>query len=551
MLQHRGGSAIVRRPRELRGRIAMSQATPREIPDLDSAERARGLAVARAQRVAIFVVAYNAEAHIEETLRRIPPDLVPRLVDLYVIDDRSSDHTSEAAARLAEDLPPLKVFRTPFNQGYGGNQKLGYRYAITQGYDVVVLLHGDGQYAPEALPRMIAPFADASVDAVFGSRMMVAGAARRGGMPLYKRIGNRILTAIENRLLGAQLSEFHSGYRAYRVSTLARLPFERNTDDFHFDTEIIIQLLLARARIVEVPIPTYYGDEICHVNGIPYALSCLKSILTSKANQVHLLYDPRFDLAGAGEAYQFKEAPNSLHQHIVNRRLETGSRVVDLGAGTARVGRSLHQRGARVVAVDQHRPPEDPGIPYLERDLETGFAADVVATLGAPADWVVALDVIEHTARPEEAVAEIHRCLAPGGVLLASTGNIAFLPLRLGLLLGQFNYGKRGILDLTHQRLFTIRSFVRLLEQSGFEVRQARGFGPPIQDMVGRSALLTALDRLGGWLARFWPGLFSYQFLIEAVRKDEIRDILARTLARDRAHDAERSPASEASESSG
>ena len=153
----------------------------------------------RSLRVAIFVVAYNAEAHIRETLRRIPDDLVPHLAAIYVIDDKSVDRTREVASRLTTEVPGLEVFTTPLNQGYGGNQKLGFSYAIRREFDVVVLLHGDGQYAPEVLPRILDPFSDPDTAAVFGSRMMKRGEARRGGMPLYKYVGNRILTGIENR----------------------------------------------------------------------------------------------------------------------------------------------------------------------------------------------------------------------------------------------------------------------------------------------------------------------------------------------------------------
>ena len=148
---------------------------------------------------------------------------------------------------------PVTVLYNARNQGYGGNQKLGYAYAIRHGFDFVVLLHGDGQYAPESIPDLLQPLLDGAADAVFGSRMLVAGAARRGGMPLYKYVGNRILTWFQNRMLGAHLSEFHSGFRAYRVSALAALPFERNSNVFHFDTEIIIQFLMAGFRVAEVP----------------------------------------------------------------------------------------------------------------------------------------------------------------------------------------------------------------------------------------------------------------------------------------------------------
>ncbi len=492
-------------------------------------EWARSLEVASKLRVAVFVVAYNAESHIEQTLRRIPPDLAKRLTSIYVIDDSSSDATSRTAADLKSELPALEVFRTPYNQGYGGNQKLGYQYALKQGFDVVVLLHGDGQYAPEFLARMLAPFDDPETAAVFGSRMMVPGAARRGGMPLYKNVGNRILTFIENRLLDADLSEFHSGYRAYRVSALAALPFQYNTNDFHFDTEIIIQLLARKMKIVEVPIPTYYGDEICHVEGIPYAFNCVATVLRSRANRYHLVYHPKFDIFGTDE-YVFKEAPNSVHQHVVGRWWAPGTKVLELGAGHGRVGRALHEAGAKVVAFDLLRPDQEFPYPYLAGDLDESFSGEVIEAQGGKADVVVALDVIEHQQRPERSLQEIRRVMKPGGKLVASTGNVAFALVRAMLALGQFNYGKKGILDLTHQRLFTVRSFCRTLEGEGFRVESVRGFGPPVHDMVGKSWPLRLIDSVAGGLARIWPSLFGYQFLVEATRLDDVDTLLERTL---------------------
>ena len=492
-------------------------------------EMEAGLRVARSLHVAVFVVAFNAESHIEATLKRIPEELLPLLSTIYVIDDKSSDRTTDVARSLRESIPKLEVFTTPYNQGYGGNQKLGYQYAIQNGIELVVLLHGDGQYAPEVLPRMIAPFEDPEVSAVFGSRMMTRGAARRGGMPLYKYVGNRILTFLENRLLGTDLSEFHSGYRAYRISTLAGLPFRYNTNDFHFDTEIIIQLVTRGKRIVEVPIPTYYGDELCHVNGLSYALNCLSTVLRSKANRAYLVHHPKFDLDDDG-SYVFKEASTSLHQHVVRRDWLPGTKVLELGAGYGRLATALHDKGARIVAVDRKKPDTSFPFPYLELDLDEGFASEIINFQPGRVECVVALDVIEHLHHPELTLREMKQTLVPGGMLIASTGNIGYFLPRIMLLLGQFNYGKKGILDLTHQRLFTIRSFCRTLEGEGFKVEKVTGFGPPIEDMVGDSPPLRFLDRIGDFLAKVWPRLFSYQFLVEATRLDEVEDLLASTI---------------------
>ena len=185
-------------------------------------------------KVGVLVVAYNAESTLARVLDRIPDATQLQLAEVLVQDDHSTDDTHVVAQEYegTNERFHLTIVRHPQNLGYGGNQKAGYTYAINHGWDVVVLLHGDGQYAPEIMGDIIAPILEGDADAVFGSRMMHRGDARKGGMPMYKYVGNRILTTTQNTLTGLRLSEWHSGYRAYRVSALAQLPFIGNTDDF-------------------------------------------------------------------------------------------------------------------------------------------------------------------------------------------------------------------------------------------------------------------------------------------------------------------------------
>jgi glycosyltransferase involved in cell wall biosynthesis len=172
-------------------------------------------------RLLIFIVAYFAERTIEKVVRRIPAELLDTYdVEVLIIDDGSKDTTFAKGVGIGRDAEiPFKVtvLYNPVNQGYGGNQKIGYHYASENDFDFVALLHGDGQYAPEVLGALTEPLRAGEADAVFGSRMLVRGNALKGGMPLYKFFGNRILTAVQNRLLGTKLSEFHSGYRVYSV----------------------------------------------------------------------------------------------------------------------------------------------------------------------------------------------------------------------------------------------------------------------------------------------------------------------------------------------
>ena len=232
-------------------------------------------------KVGILVVAYEAEATLESVLNRIPQTVRASIHTILVCDDASTDDTYQVGMRVKESRPdlPLQVLRRPVNLGYGGNQKAGYRWMIDNDLDVVVLLHGDGQYAPEFLPQMVTPILEGRADVVFGSRMLERGAALRGGMPKYKFVGNKILTFLQNRLAGVRLSEWHSGYRAYSISSLAGVGFELNADYYDFDTQIILQMIASRQRIVEIPIPTFYGDELSRVNGVRYGWRILRHTL--------------------------------------------------------------------------------------------------------------------------------------------------------------------------------------------------------------------------------------------------------------------------------
>jgi len=232
-------------------------------------------------KIGVLVVAYEASSTLEAVLNRIPDNVRSQINVILVCDDASSDDTYQVGMRVKQSRPdlPIEVIRRPVNLGYGGNQKAGYRWMIDHGLDVVVLLHGDGQYAPEYLPQMVEPIVSGRADVVFGSRMLQRGAALTGGMPKYKFVGNKVLTFLQNLLAGVRLSEWHSGYRAYAIRSLSGVGFELNADYYDFDTQIILQMIETRQRIVEIPIPTFYGDELSRVNGIRYGWRILRHTL--------------------------------------------------------------------------------------------------------------------------------------------------------------------------------------------------------------------------------------------------------------------------------
>jgi glycosyltransferase involved in cell wall biosynthesis len=489
---------------------------------------------AKRLRVLVFIVAYNAEETITHVLSRVPPNLRDRYdLEVLVIDDASGDRTFERGDAARRTLAyPLHVLFNPENQGYGGNQKIGFHYAIANRFDVVALVHGDGQYAPESLPELLEPIAAQQADAVLGSRMMTPGGARRGGMPLYKFVGNRVLSTVQNSLLHSDLTEFHSGYRAYTTDVLRAIPFDLNTNDFHFDTEVIIQLLRAEQRIVEVPIPTYYGDEICHVNGMKYAKDVLFATAKARVQEMDLLYDAKFDCRPVPEGnrqYRTKLEYDSTHTLTLDV-IKPGSRVLDIGCGDGRLAQALRDRGCYVVGIDAWPLPDDIRLDeFHQHDLGSLPLPVRVADF----DYVLLLDVIEHLHDPEGFVADLRRVTAedPNITFIVSSGNVAFMLTRLLLLLGQFNYGKRGILDMTHSRLFTFGTLRRLLEGAGFKILESRGVPAPFPEAVGDGAVGRALLRLNNLLIRLRRPAFAYQMFFVVRPRPSLPYLLRRAEA--------------------
>ena len=475
------------------------------------------------KRIGILVVAYNAASTLAKVLDRIPEDFRGRITKVLIGDDCSQDSTHLVALgyqQLSGDLP-MEVVRHPENLGYGGNQKAGYRWAVEHGLDIVVLLHGDGQYAPEMLPQMVAPLELGEADAVFGSRMMDEGGALRGGMPRYKYLGNKILTRVENLVAGASLSEWHSGYRAYSIDALRQVPFDRNDDGFNFDTQIIVQFLEAGKRIVEIPIPTYYGDEICHVNGIGYARDVTEDVFRYRA---HKMGFGTGDLAFASEGYDPKASKDSSHELLFAwmARRQPG-RVLDLGCAGAEVAERLRALGHHVTGVDL--APADGAKERLDRFVQADLDQGLPAELEGPFDLVLAADVLEHVREPDRILDQIQDLLGPSGSLLVSVPNFGHWYPRLRTAVGRFDYDKRGILDRDHVRFFTRRSFERLLKDTGYQVVRRGSTGLPIDvadrggadGEVSASPLAVAVSKVDRAAVAARPQLFAYQFLYEVV----------------------------------
>jgi SAM-dependent methyltransferase len=334
-------------------------------------------------------------------------------------------------------------------------------------------------------------------------------------MPLYKFVGNRVLTRFSNAATGLSLTEWHSGYRAYRTEALRDIPFDSNSDGFDFDTEIILQLLEAKKKIVEVAIPTYYGNEICYVNGIGYAKDVVRDVVRYRT---HKMGFGTGEMAFADEGYELKLFANSSHLKLIQWLSGVApKRILDLGCSTGRLGESLRLEGHTVFGVDAEKLD---GVGerldgFVEADLNDGIPAEV----GTDFDVIIGADVFEHVVNPEALLRQTRDFLSPRGMVFASVPNVSHWYPRIRVASGNFDYERRGIFDSGHIRFFSRKSFERMADRAGMRVRRCSNSGLPVEVTArggpSPSRLMKAMgaaDRVGLALS---PNLFSYQFLFE------------------------------------
>ena len=495
------------------------------------------------KKLLVLIVAYNHEKFIKSVLDRIDDNLFKTYeVEVLINDDSSTDNTLNITKDYIKNNTDKKIKYTvlsnPVNQGYGGNQKIGFLYAIKNNFDFVALVHGDGQYAPEYLETLIKPLNDENTDAVFGSRMINKNGAIKGGMPFYKYIGNKILTFYQNKLFNKNFTEFHSGYRIYKVQSLKKIPYELNNNDHSFDNEIIIQLLIANLNIKELPIPTYYGDEISYVNGFRYAFQVFIANAKAKVQKYGIFYDRKYNFKSENyDNYKLKEKFDSPHKRAIDR-IKEGSYVLDIGCHSTKLAKILNDtKNCKITAIDKSEKLENSSFieKYFSFDLDNGLPDLDYNKF----DYILLLDVIEHLKNPEEFMTRLKQKTEknPNLKIITSTGNVGFLIIRLMLLFGSFNYGHRGILDKTHTRLFTFSSFKNLMVQTGFNIKRISGVPAPIPFVIGNNILSKFLLNINKFFILISKEIFAYQIYLEI--KPQISINLLLDQAKSKAHNEE------------
>lgn len=470
------------------------------------------------KRIGIFVIAYNAVNKLDWTLDRIPEKVWEKVDEVFLFDDCSTDNTYYAAIgyKHAKAVEKLTVHRNAKNLRYGGNQKAGYEYAIARDLDIVVMLHADGQYAPEVLPQLLEPLERDEADMVFGSRMSNGGDPLAGGMPFYKFIGNKILTWMENGITGMKLSEFHSGYRLYSCAALKQIPFKQNSNEWHFDTDILIQFHEAGLRICERPIPTYYGDEICRVNGIVYALNCIKSAMKYRLHKAKLAYESKYDIDGAHYTYK-RTDPYSSHSQIIEWiDKERPREVLEVGTATGYLTSEMVKRGCVVTGIEHDAQMAKIAEQYCKK-MVVGDVENLDLSQLGTYDAIILGDVVEHLRNPREFLKKTGKLLNKGGKILISLPNVANIWVRLNLLFGRFNYSRVGILDESHLSFFTLETSQKIARDSGLEVISTSVTPIPlplILPATSQGRALSFLHALNWGITRLRKTLFGYQFIL-------------------------------------
>jgi len=478
------------------------------------------------KKIGILIVAYNAITTLtKKVLDRIPKNIYDEIDEIAVFDDASKDDTYMLTLGYKEvhQLSKLNIYQNIKNLGYGGNQKNGFNYFKEKNFDVVVLLHGDGQYAPEILNEMYLPIVEEKADIVLGSRMMDKyGGALKGGMPYYKYIGNKILSYYENHSLHMNLTEFHSGYRAFSVEGLRKINLTNCSDDFHFDTQILIKANHKNLRIFEIPIPTFYGDEICYVNGMKYAKNIFDTVNEYKKT-----------ISGRSKSETYSEFyinyPLKLYSHsshyqalkIVNAK--DNLKILDIGSGqglfASNISKNNYKTGVDFIPQDELTGKNFNE--YYEFDLNNGLPEKIQTE---KFDYVLSLDILDLLIDYEKILRQIKMILKEDGKLIISLPNIANIYVRLNLLIGRFPYSNRGILDRTHLHFFTLGLIKKVLRKNGFEIIKIKVTPIPVIEILPkflRNNIGKLFNHLLFFISFIFRRLFGYQFIFICENKKD------------------------------
>jgi len=478
----------------------------------DAVLRARRDALGEAfPRAAVLVFDESDPSALRKTVERIPETVDACLDEVVIVppDGHAAPDLRGLAPGRALDV---RLHRLPRQAGHGGARKAAFEYALLRGFDLVVTLHGDGRHPPERIPSLLLAALETPEGVVLAARRV-----RRGQREVHAahRVAHTGATALQNRLLGLWMEDYHSSFRVYAACVLRRIPFHLCDEDRAFDMQVVIQCRALGAPLREVSMPPTWREYPSSLRGLLTVLRYTAAALDYRLHQLHVTRRGRY-LLHRRDPYTLKSSPTGSHMQILEA-VRPGSRVLDLGCSQGLLAAPLRERGCRITGVDL-RPPG-----ALAERFDGYYARDLEQPLEIPTgrvfDYVICSDVIEHLRNRTELLRSVRRYLKPAGRLLISTPNVALWFYRLSLLLGRFEYGPRGVLDETHVHLYTRSTFRRTVRNAGFHVVRERVTALPFEvvfESTGRSRLVQAAASGYHVLARLWPSLFAYQVILEA-----------------------------------
>ncbi|NRA08863.1 MAG: methyltransferase domain-containing protein [Myxococcales bacterium] len=451
---------------------------------------------------------------LRKTLDRIPESAEGWLEEVVVMEGVRELPAPRPAHEARFDV---LVHRSPEHAGepgYGRRRKDALEYAVRRGFDIAVQLRA-GLHPPELLPALLAPLLDGPPALSVARRTLRRSAADDSRRPLWRGIAGALASGLMNRLLGIRQHDHASSYRAIPVPVLSRIPFQLNSDDVAFESEFLIQCRALGLPTHEVDAKTSWPEQRALSASLLAGCAAIGSALDYRFHQLHLTRRGRY-LVDTGVQYTLKQSSTSSHAQIA-AAVAADSRILDLGCSQGLLARPLKEKGVRVTGVDIARSES------LAAELAEFHAHDLEQPLDLPLgrvfDYVVVSDVLEHLKERQQLLRDTRRYLKEDGRLIVSTPNIALWFYRLSLLVGRFEYGARGVLDRTHVHLYTRSTFRREIERAGFRVVDQRVTALPFEvvfDSTGRSRLIRGLADAYHLLARAWPELFAYQFILEA-----------------------------------
>jgi 2-polyprenyl-3-methyl-5-hydroxy-6-metoxy-1,4-benzoquinol methylase len=429
------------------------------------------------------------------------------LEEIVVVQEPGSTTDWPPAEQLAPDRREvILLHRSPRDTGFGGVRKAAFEYALRRGFDFAIVMR-DGLHPPQLLPGLVHPVL------VDPRRVVVASRVVRRGEP-FRAVAHVLATGFLNRILGLRQHDYHSDFRLYPLAALRQIPFQLNADDRAFDMQLVIQCRALGVPIEEASAPPAWREYPTARFGLTHVMRACGTALDYRLHQLHATRRGRY-FVDHGVQYALKFSRTGSHMQIVDA-IRPGSRVLDLGCSQGLLARPLREKNVRVTGVDARSPEglADELDEYFQRNLEE----PVELPTGRVFDHVLVADVIEHVRNPTQLLRSVRRFLKPEGSLIISTPNIAVWFYRLSLLVGRFEYGPRGVLDETHVHLYTRATFRRQVEKAGFQVLRERVTSLPFEvvfESTGRSRLIRAIASLYHLLARLWPGMFAYQFILE------------------------------------